>query len=62
MSFSSLDAPTKFVPWSENISWGNPHREVNRLSAARNVSVERSETGSKCAAFVASTQTHRCSI
>ena len=55
----SFAAPTKLDPLSVNISCGSPRLEMNYLRAARNASVVRSETGSRCAVFVEKqTNTH----
>uniref|UniRef100_A0A8D8G481 (northern house mosquito) hypothetical protein n=1 Tax=Culex pipiens TaxID=7175 RepID=A0A8D8G481_CULPI len=46
-------APTKLVPWSDQISLLIPRRANMRLRAAKNALVDRSETASRCTALVA---------
>ena len=50
-SFNEWLAPTKLVPWSLHIDVGLPLLAMNRLRQARNASVVRSETTSKCTAL-----------
>ena len=51
-TFISLSAQTKFVPWSLQID-GIPHRPINLRKVATKVDVVKSDTRSRCTAFVA---------
>uniref|UniRef100_A0A8D8ACR3 (northern house mosquito) hypothetical protein n=1 Tax=Culex pipiens TaxID=7175 RepID=A0A8D8ACR3_CULPI len=52
-SDSSRFPPRKFVPLSEYSSDGVPRRFTNRCRAARNPSVVREPTNSRCTALIA---------
>lgn len=50
--FNKRSAPMKFVPLSLYICLGTPRRAQNRRNAAKNVGVLKSDTSSRCMAFV----------
>ena len=51
-SFSSLAAPTKFIPWSLQIIIGFPHQVMNLRRQAMKAAVLSTDITCKCTAFM----------